>query len=119
MATLCNHGKRISQIASLNDEELRAAVLDYCADAHDYNSTVSALLAALLAFDEPALDRLFSEATRQLGFEEMMLRVAYPLLQRIGLLDGRLRQSGPRTLALALVAPKNGRRHRGPASHTP
>jgi len=86
VATLCNHGKRISQIASLNDEELRAAVLDYCADAHDYNSTVSALLAALLAFDEPALDRLFSEATRQLGFEEMMLRVAYPLLQRIGLL---------------------------------
>ncbi len=86
VATLCQHGKRISQVASLNDEELSTAVLNYCADAHDYNSTVNALLAALLVFDEPALDLLFSEATRQLGFEEMMLRVAYPLLQRIGVL---------------------------------
>ena len=86
VATLCTHGQRISQVARLNDDDLSAAVLAYCADAHDYNSTVSSLLAALLALDEPTLDHLFREATRQLGFEDMMLRVAYPLLQRIGLL---------------------------------
>ena len=44
------------------------------------------LLAAMLGLDEPALNQLFDDATRQLGFEQMMLHVAYPLLQRIGLM---------------------------------
>jgi MerR family transcriptional regulator, light-induced transcriptional regulator len=57
-----------------------------CDDVHDYHHQVNALLAAMLGFDEPHLDQLLSEATNYLGFENMMLRVAYPLLQRIGLM---------------------------------
>ena len=86
VSTLCSRGKRISQVACLSDAEIQAAVLACCNDAHDYNQQVNALLAAMLSFDEQHLNQLFSEAANQLGFEKMMLFVAYPLLQRIGLM---------------------------------
>ena len=86
VTTLCGQGQRISQVANLGDAELSQAVLACCADAHDYNRLVNALLAAMLAFDEARMNQLFSDATQQIGFEPMMLRVAYPLLQRIGIM---------------------------------
>ena len=86
VTTLCGRGQRISQVAKLSDAEISEAVLACCDDVHDYHRQVNALLAAMLSFDEPRLDQLLSEATHQLGFENMMLRVAYPLLQRIGLM---------------------------------
>ena len=86
VSTLCGRGQRISQVAALSDEELAAAVLACSDDAHDFQRQINNLLAAMLAFDEPQLDRLLDGAARQLGFGEMMLHVAYPLLQRIGLM---------------------------------
>ncbi|GAA4020651.1 MerR family transcriptional regulator [Hymenobacter glaciei] len=86
VSTLCARGKRISQVASLSDAEMQEAVLACCNDAHDYHQQVNALLAAMLSFDEQQLNHLFNEAAAWLGFEKMMLYVAYPLLQRIGLM---------------------------------
>jgi DNA-binding transcriptional MerR regulator len=86
VSTLCSRGKRISQVACLSDSEIQAAVLACCNDVHDYHQQVNALLAAMLSFDEQRLNLLFTEAADRLGFEKMMLFVAYPLLQRIGLM---------------------------------
>ncbi|GAA3970717.1 MerR family transcriptional regulator [Hymenobacter antarcticus] len=86
VATLCGRGQRISQVARLSDEEINAAVLACCDDGHDYHLQVNALLAAMLGFDEILINHLFSEATARMGFEKMMLYIAYPLLQRIGLM---------------------------------
>lgn len=86
VSTLCSRGQRISQVASLSDAEMQTAVLACCNDAHDYHQQVNALLAAMLSFDEQHLNYLFTDAADQLGFENMMLYVAYPLLQRIGLM---------------------------------
>lgn len=86
VSTLCSRGQRISQVARLSDAEISQAVLACCDDTHDYHRQVNALLAAMLGFDEPGLNQLLNDAARRLGFEDMMLRVAYPLLQRIGLM---------------------------------
>jgi DNA-binding transcriptional MerR regulator len=86
VSTLCGRGQRISQVARLTDAEISAAVLACRDDIHDYHLQVNALLAAMLGFDEPGLNQLLDEAAHNLGFEQMMLSVAYPLLQRIGLM---------------------------------
>ena len=86
VTTLCARGQRISKVAQLSDAEISEAVLACSADAYDYNQQVNGLLAAMLGFDEPRLAQLLNSATKQLGFEAMMLSVAYPLLQRIGLM---------------------------------
>ncbi len=86
VTTLCGRGQRISQVARLSDDEIKAAVLACCDDGHDYHLQVNALLAAMLGFDEISINQLFNDASARLGFEKMMLFVAYPLLQRIGLM---------------------------------
>ena len=86
VTTLCGRGMRISKVAQLSDADMQAAVLACGNDAHDYHLQVNALLAAMLTFDEVRINQLFDEATSTLGFENMMLHVAYPLLQRIGLM---------------------------------
>ena len=86
VTTLCGRGQRISQVARLSDDEITAAVLACSDDAHDQHQQVNALLAAMLSFDEERLNHQFNLATKHLGFERMMLYVAYPLLQRLGLM---------------------------------
>ncbi|GAA4369025.1 MerR family transcriptional regulator [Hymenobacter saemangeumensis] len=86
VTTLCGRGRRISQVAKLSDAEMAQEVLACCDDAQDYNQQVNNLLASILAFDEARLDSLLNSGASKLGFEEMMLRVVYPLLQRIGLM---------------------------------
>ena len=86
VTTLCGQGQRISQVARLSDEEMKSAVLACCNDSHDYHLQVNALLATMLSFDEQRLNQLLNEAAARLGFEQMMLFVVYPLLQRIGLM---------------------------------
>nr|WP_262905309.1 B12-binding domain-containing protein [Hymenobacter nitidus] len=43
-------------------------------------------MAATLEMNEPQLCKVFDGAIRQLGFEDAIMHVAYPFLQRIGLL---------------------------------
>jgi DNA-binding transcriptional MerR regulator len=84
VSTLCGRGQRISQVARLTDAEIKKAVMACCDDAHDFQRQVNAMLAAMLSFDEVRLNQLLIAAAKHLGFEKMMMLVAYPLLQRIG-----------------------------------
>ena len=86
VATLCDRGYRISKVASLSEQELEAAVLDGNDAVHNYCQRVNGLLAAMLAMDECQLVALFDQSIRQLGFENTILRIAYPFLQRIGVM---------------------------------
>ncbi|UYZ64841.1 MerR family transcriptional regulator [Hymenobacter weizhouensis] len=86
VATLCGRGYRISQVARLTEQELSKAVISCCDDAHDYSQQVNGLLAAMLEMNELQLSALLSRAIRQLGFEPAILHVAYPFLQRIGIM---------------------------------
>ncbi|OUJ72446.1 MerR family transcriptional regulator [Hymenobacter crusticola] len=86
VATLCGRGQRISHVARLSDAELAQAVLACCDASCDYERQVNALLAAMLEMDELRLDSLLRNAIQQLGFEKAIMHVAYPFLQRVGVL---------------------------------
>jgi DNA-binding transcriptional MerR regulator len=125
VATLCSRGHRISQVARLSEEELVKAVLEGTDDPHDYARQVNALLAAMLEMNEHQLTKVLTTTIRQLGFETAIMYVAYPFLQRIGILwqagsvnpaqehlvTNLLRQKMlVATDALALVSPAESRR---------
>ncbi|MCC2548683.1 MerR family transcriptional regulator [Hymenobacter sp. BT175] len=86
VALLCGRGHRISKVASLSEQELAQAVVACHDEPHDYARQVSALLAAMLDMDEPQLSDLLDKAIGKLGLEAAMLNIAYPFLQRVGLL---------------------------------
>lgn len=86
VATLCDRGYRISKVAQLSEQELAEAVISYNDDNHSYCQRVNGLLAAMLVMDECQLVGQLNQAIEQSGFEEAILRVAYPFLQRIGIM---------------------------------
>jgi DNA-binding transcriptional MerR regulator len=86
VATLCGRGLRISKIARLSEQEISSAVVSCHDDAHDYCQQVHALMVAMLVLDEQQMSSLLAPAIHQLGFEQAMMHVVYPFLQRIGLM---------------------------------
>ncbi|WP_191906504.1 MerR family transcriptional regulator [Hymenobacter baengnokdamensis] len=85
VATLCARGHRISQVVRLSEEECQTAALAFCNEVKPADSArLNALLGAALDLDEPRLHRQFDEAISEMGTEETMLRLGYPLLQRLG-----------------------------------
>lgn len=85
VATLCSRGQRISQVVRMSEEERQAAALALCNEVKPADGPrLNALLTASLDLDEPRLHRLFDEAIEELGTEETLLRLGYPLLQRLG-----------------------------------
>jgi len=86
VATLCGRGYRISKIAQLSEQEISNAVVSCHDDSNDYCQQVHALMSAMLVLDEPQMNSLLDRAIRRLGFEQAIMHVVYPFLQRIGLL---------------------------------
>lgn len=86
VATLCGRGYRISKIAQLSEQEISKAVISCHDDANDYCQQVHALMAAMLAMDEVQLNCLLNRAIKRLGFEQALIHVGYPFLQRIGVM---------------------------------
>ena len=86
VATLCSNGYRISKVAQLSEQELSQAVISCNEDAHDYCQQVNSLLAAMLEMNEPQLNRVLNQSIHELGFELAIMHVAYPFLQRIGVM---------------------------------
>lgn len=86
VATLCNRGYRISQVAKLSEQELANAVISCDDESRNYCQQVNGLLAAMLEMNELQLTQLLNQAIQQSGFEQAILHVAYPFLQRIGVM---------------------------------
>ena len=85
VATLCSRGQRISQVVRLSEEECQVAALALCNEVKPADcARINALQTAALDLDEPRLHRLLDEAIGELGPEEAILRLGYPVLQRLG-----------------------------------
>ena len=85
VATLCGRGHRISKVVSMSEAERARAMLACYDDAHDHTARVNALVAAMIDLNEPLLSHLLNDAAALFGFEDAILYIAYPLLQRIGI----------------------------------
>ena len=84
VAALCARGQRISQVVRLSEEECQVAAMALCNEVKPADcARLNAMLGATLDLDEPRLHRLFDEAVGDLGPEDALLRLGYPLLQRL------------------------------------
>lgn len=86
VALLKRNGYKISEIASLTDQQLREKVLVISGEKSDFESQMQALTLSMLELDEQGFERLLSTAFLQLGIEKTMIQVIFPFFRNIGIM---------------------------------
>jgi DNA-binding transcriptional MerR regulator len=86
ISILNNHGIKISKIARLKPEELHKQVIEISTKNDNYNIYVEKLLLATIDMNEDDFEDIFNESIRHFGFENSIVNIIYPFLQKIGVL---------------------------------
>ncbi|RYY16114.1 MAG: MerR family transcriptional regulator [Chitinophagaceae bacterium] len=90
IVTLLSNGYKLSKIAQLDDDDIHAMVLGLHGVANDPDAVsiafINDLILAMLSFDETAFEQSYTAAVKRYGMFEAMLKVFYPLLERVGIM---------------------------------
>lgn len=91
LAQLTNNGHTISQVAQLSDDELTALVEDISNNAisesqHDASieKVLTNSLAAIESFDQAALETIFDNTLKKLGYSGLLEKMLVPLIHKVG-----------------------------------
>ena len=83
---LNQNGHKISRIAKLRQEEIEKAVMSIASSNLEYPNQVNALIIAMVSLNEARFEKIIATNTLQFGFENTMIHIVYPFLERIGFL---------------------------------
>jgi len=86
VALLNENGFKISKIAALRPEEIRAEVLRVTDESEALDDQIHALTLCLINMDEYRFEEIISSQIRRYGFERTMFELIYPFMSRIGVL---------------------------------
>lgn len=86
ISILNGHGYKISKIAALSSTELHTKVTQLTSEKSDLDLLIDELTLCMVEMDEAKFDKLLSSYIVRFGFEETMLNIVYPFLDKIGIL---------------------------------
>lgn len=86
VALLNDNGYKISKIASMDSEEMRAEVMKLTDRTLTHDDQIHALTICMIEMDEERFDKVLSTNILKLGFEQTMMNIVYPFMSKIGVL---------------------------------
>ena len=86
VALLNKNGIKISKIAKLTSEEINKKVAAISEVNYEFDTQLDALTISMIEMDEFKFDRILSVNIEQLGFEQTMLEVVQPFLEKLSVL---------------------------------
>lgn len=86
IASLKNHGYKISKIVAMPQDILAEEVQKIGLENRSHEDQVSALTLAMIDLNEEAFTSILEECTEMLGFEKVMMDIIYPFMRKIGIL---------------------------------
>ncbi len=86
VSLLNEKGYKISKIAQMQPEQLIKEVQLLCEVPGECSQYINTLMSAMLDLDEVAFEKAISTVALQSGFGEVMSRLIYPFLHKIGIL---------------------------------
>lgn len=85
VAHLYHQGYKISRIATLSKEEISQLASEDTGNSL-YSGFIGQMLIASLDYNEAGFEKAMEQATEKFGFDETILQIIYPFLEKIGLL---------------------------------
>jgi DNA-binding transcriptional MerR regulator len=86
VAVLNRQGIKISNIARLNDLELKEEIIRVTRSNHSEDTIVDSLAIAMIDLDEYMLEAIIDKSISKIGFKSTVIDVFYPFLEKIGIL---------------------------------
>jgi len=86
VSNLHRNGIKISKIAQMSDQQIVDKVREYAAETTDYESQVENLVISMIELDEDRFERILSKSIIRIGFDETIIRLVYPLFEKVGVL---------------------------------
>lgn len=86
VATLYHQGYKVSKIAALTETQITEQVLSLCASPSAKDAAIEGLILAMMDMDEERFEQLFNSCILKSGFEDTIIYVIYPFMERIGVL---------------------------------
>ncbi|MEP0711595.1 MerR family transcriptional regulator [Algoriphagus sp.] len=86
VAILNANGMKISKIAAMSSENISQEIIKLTDQSMDHNDQIQALTICMIEMDEDRFEKVLSTNIIKLGFEDTILKVVYPLLNKIGIL---------------------------------
>ncbi len=86
VSLLKDHGHKISRISRMPYNQMQKEVLKLTEQRLSYPEQIHALTLAMIDHDEERFEKIMSTIILQLGFEDTMVKVLMPFLNKIGVL---------------------------------
>lgn len=86
ISILNKNGFKISRIASMDEQEIKAEVNKLSSGNFEDSIQVDAMTISMMELDEGKFETILSSNIRAIGFERTMLEVIYPFLDKLSLL---------------------------------
>lgn len=86
ISLLNKNGLKISKIAKMSSEEILEKVRAISEINYEFGTQLDALTISMIEMDEQKFDRIINTNIQQIGFEQTMLEVIYPFLDKLSLL---------------------------------
>lgn len=83
---LYNNGVKISKIADLTDKQITQKIEELLSKEHAENNVIESLTISMIDMDEDRFEKVLNDYIGHHGFDELMMKVIYPFLDRIGVL---------------------------------
>jgi DNA-binding transcriptional MerR regulator len=86
VAVLNRHGIKISNIAKLNDLELKEEIIRLTKSTLAQDTIVDSLVIAMIDLDQYKLEAIIDKSILKIGFKSTVIEVLYPFLDKLGIL---------------------------------
>jgi DNA-binding transcriptional MerR regulator len=86
IALLNRNGMKISKLAKLKPEEITAQGAVLSQEAAGISNRIEALSLAMIDLDEMAFEQVFASEIQESGFEQTMVKLFYPFLEKLRLM---------------------------------
>ncbi len=86
ISILNRNGFKISRIACLSMEEINTKINQLTKNSDDTETQIENLAISMIDLDENKFEKIISRAIIQLGFEDTIVKIIYPFLDRIGVM---------------------------------
>ena len=86
VAVLNRKGIKISNIARLNDLELKEEIIRVSKSNESNQTTIDSLIVAMIDLDEYRIEAIMDKSIARIGFRSTVTGVLYPFLEKVGIL---------------------------------